>query len=57
MKVALELGRNAIGIELNPKYAKIMRMRVLSLRENDIILKRLPLGIWALVAGAIDARM
>jgi len=37
VKVAWEFGRNAIGIELNPRYAKIIRMRVLSLRENDII--------------------
>lgn len=37
VRVALEFGRNAIGIELNPRYAKIIRMRVLSLRENDII--------------------
>jgi modification methylase len=28
MKVALELGRNAIGIELNLKYAKLIKQRV-----------------------------
>lgn len=28
MKVAVELGRNAIGIELNLKYAEIIRSRI-----------------------------
>jgi DNA modification methylase len=37
VKVVLEFGCNAIGIESNPRYAKIIRMRVLALRENDIV--------------------
>lgn len=32
MKVALELGRNCIGIELNPKHVKIIKKRVSSSR-------------------------
>jgi DNA modification methylase len=34
--VALELGRNALGIELNPKYVEIIRKRIPSLSEHSI---------------------
>jgi hypothetical protein len=37
MKVALDLGRNAIGIELNQKYVGIIKKRVPALMESDII--------------------
>jgi len=42
MKVALELGRNVIGIELNPNYVHIIKKRVpiteLSFAEQALIL-------------------
>ncbi|OIP25848.1 MAG: hypothetical protein COT13_04340 [Chloroflexi bacterium CG08_land_8_20_14_0_20_45_12] len=40
MKVALELGRSAIGIELNARYTKIVEIRVYCLKGNDIIRRR-----------------
>jgi len=43
MKVALELGRNAIGVELNPKYIEIIKKRVPLLKEGDIIQARGPI--------------
>lgn len=37
MKVALELGWSAIGIELYPSYREIIAMRVRLLVASDII--------------------
>lgn len=37
VKVVFEFGFNAIGVDLNPRYANIIRMRVLALRENNIV--------------------
>lgn len=37
MKVALALGRSAIGIELNPDYLPLIRQRIPQLSDQDIV--------------------
>lgn len=36
MKVALELGRHCVGIELNPSYVRVIKERVPVLRKSRI---------------------
>ncbi len=42
MKVAVELGRSAVGIDINPGYVTLIRQRVPQLSIKDVVSSQVP---------------